>query len=81
MLEEHPQAQLQVFGESAGPKALVVVCNDLDDPQLIAVQCLFMVDVNSRSSLPANLPDTRNPTTPSGTSDSTSIMASPRSKF
>ncbi|SKV49647.1 Uncharacterised protein [Mycobacteroides abscessus subsp. abscessus] len=37
MLEEHPQAQLQVFGEPAGPKALVVACDDLNDPQLIAV--------------------------------------------
>ncbi|SKV49652.1 Uncharacterised protein [Mycobacteroides abscessus subsp. abscessus] len=41
----------------------------------------FMVDVNSRSSLPVNLPDTRNPTTPSGASGSTSIMVSPRPEF
>jgi hypothetical protein len=75
MLKECTETQLQVLDQPAGPEALIIGLDNLDDPDLAALQQPSMAGLNSRRSSPRSRPDTRMPVTPSGMPDSTSIIA------
>jgi hypothetical protein len=79
MLDQGPEAQLEVLDQAAGPEALVVWSHDLDDSDIAGFQEFLHGRLELAQVVTAEAADTRMPVTPSGMSGSTSIIDSPSS--